>query len=154
MKQIPKKLRAPFKPLYTYRRTITVLCVCAVVSAVTTYILYNYTKQIFTERLQERLVAIVATTATQIDANDILEVRGQNDMGKPAYERLVTTLGEVRDANSDIMYAYIMRRTDDIDTLEFVADAEGLIPPEEWDFDGDGIVGEEDEVVPLPGESI
>ncbi|MCB9807674.1 HAMP domain-containing histidine kinase [Candidatus Peribacteria bacterium] len=66
-------------------------------------------------------------------------------------ENLVNTLSGIREANPDITYAYIMRRTDDINTFEFVADADSLLPYEEWDFNENGIV-EEDEEIPLPGD--
>ena len=65
--------------------------------------------------------------------------------------RLVGTLEGMREANEDITYAYIMRRTSDLNTFEFVADADSLIPYDEWDFNENGIV-EEDEEIPLPGD--
>lgn len=133
-------------------KIVLVLLSCALLGIVITYVLYDYTRVLLKERLQERLVAIVSTAATQFNPEDILAVRGEADMDKPAYERLVKILMALQNSNTDIQYAYLMRKTDDPNTLEFVADAQGLIPPEQWDFDEDGIVGEEDEAVPLPGE--
>lgn len=146
-----KKESRIIKAVFSQRKVIGALVFSAVLGTVITYVLYNYTQILLKERLQERLVAIVATTATQLEPQDVQEVWTVDDMEKPAYERLVKQIEKVRDANEDIQYSYIMRRTSDINIVEFVADAEGLIPYEEQDFDGDGIVGD-DEAVPIPGD--
>ncbi len=135
----------------TYKRVFVVLITCALVGNIITFVLYNYTQTLLKERLQERLVAIVSTAATQFNPNDIKAVRSIEDVDSEEYARLALQLESIRDANKNLMYVYMMRRTDDPNTLEFVADAEGMIPPEEWDFDGDGDI-EEDEMVPMPGD--
>ncbi|MBU0766231.1 HAMP domain-containing histidine kinase [Patescibacteria group bacterium] len=146
-----KKKSTVLRAVMSQGRIIVILSSIALMSVVITYVLYNYTQILLKERLQERLVAIVSTTATQIDARDVLAVGSIEDITKIEYERIVTQLEQVRDTNEDIQYSYIMRRTDDPDLFEFVADAEGLIPYEEQDFDGDGVVGD-DEAVPMPGD--
>lgn len=137
--------------IWANKRIIAVLVGCAVLGNVMTYILYGYTQKLLTERLQERIVAIVSTAATQISAEDVEQVWSLDDIDTPSYEHLVTQLESIQAANADLQYVYIMRRTDDSNTFEFVADAEGLIPFEEQDFNGDGTV-EEDEMVPMPGD--
>jgi len=132
-------------------RVVAVLIACALLGTVITYVLYNYTQVLLKERLQERLVAIVSTVSQEIRSEDVQQVWTTADMEKEAYIRLVEQLSRMQGANEDIQYAYIMRKTGDINTFEFVADAEGLIPYEEQDFDGDGVV-EDDEAVPLPGD--
>lgn len=146
-----KKAASVIKVALAQRNIVVILFSCAVLSVVITSVLYNYTQVLLKERLQERMVAIVSTAATEIDADDVISVRSIDDIQSVAYERLVTQIAKVRDANDDIQYSYIMRRTDDSDLFEFVADAEGLIPYEEQDFDGDGIVAD-DEAVPMPGD--
>ena len=136
---------------HTYKRVFIVLIACVIIGDIITFTLYNYTQTLLKERLQERLVAIVSTTATQFNPDDVKAVRSIEDVDSDAYARLVWQLEAVRDANENLMYVYMMRRTDDPNTLEFVADAEGLIPPEDWDFNENGEI-EEDEMVPMPGD--
>ncbi len=132
-------------------RVVAVLIGCALLATCITYILYNYTQVLLKERLQERLVAIVSTAATQIDPSDVETVTGIENLHTPAMERLVSILQEVRSANNDITYAYMMRRTSDPNILEFVADADSLLPLEEVDLNADGIL-DVDEQIPLPGD--
>lgn len=132
-------------------RVFIVLSGCALLAVIITYILFKNTEQILKERLQDRLIAIVATAATQFDPEDIIEINENNDLTTVAFERVVSQLEKIRDANQDIQYAYLMRRTEDIDTFEFVADAESLLPLEELDFNENGVI-EDDEAVPLPGD--
>lgn len=132
-------------------RVIVVLVTCVIIGSSITYALYNYTRVLMEEGLRERLLAIVSTAALQFSADDVKAVRDEKDAVTPAYRRLVTELAAIQAENSNITYAYIMRKTKDPNTFSFVADAQGLIPPEEWDFNGDGVVSD-DEVVPQPGE--
>lgn len=132
-------------------RVALVLISCASLTVAITYVLYNYTQVLLKERLQERLVAIVATSAQEIKYGDVLGVEGIDDLNSSEMESLVGNLERMREANTDITYAYIMRKTEDPNEFEFVADADSLVPYEEWDFNGDGEVTE-DEEIPLPGD--
>lgn len=132
-------------------RTVPILIISTVLAAGITYILYTYTQALLTARLQERLVAIAATGAEQFDPNDIKEVKSPEDMEKESFKRLVNSLIAIKEANQNIRYAYLMRRTDDPLVLQFVADAESLLTLEELDTNGDGVL-QDDEAAPLPGD--
>ena len=132
-------------------RIIGILCATALLTVFCTYVLYNYTQQLLTKRLQERLVAIVATAATQINSDYVQDIWTYDDVEKPEMEYLVSQLQDIREANHNIRYAYIMRRTDDPDVVEFVADADSLAPDEELDADGNGIL-DETEAPPWPSD--
>jgi hypothetical protein len=115
-----------------------------------TYILYAYTQDLLKNRLQDKLIAISATAATEFDASDILSVTNESDLGKQELKRLVQQLIEIRDANQNVRYVYILRRTKDLNTLKFVADAEMLNSFEELDLNKNGII-EDEEKAPVPG---
>ena len=132
-------------------RVILALSTCALLAIGITYILYNYTQVLLKERLQERLVAIVSTAAQQIDPNDIIRVQSIDDLQTSSMAKLVDILSKMREANQDITYAYIMRRTDDINTFEFVADADSLLDPSSEDLNSDGISDNLEEI-PMPGD--
>lgn len=134
-------------------RVAGVLIVCTVLAAFIAYVLYNYTEVLLKQRMQERLVAIVSTASKQFDSNDIAAIAGDDsDLNKIELERIVLQLEKMREANSDITYAYMMRKTDDPSVFSFVADADSLLTSEELDANEDGIV-DDSEVAPLPGDS-
>jgi signal transduction histidine kinase len=140
-----------FKSILMHGRVPLVLLTCAALSIAITFVLYNYTQVLLKERLQERLVSIVATSSQEISASNIVAIGGVEDLYSDELEILVGQLERMREANADITYAYIMRRTSDANTFEFVTDADSLIPYDEWDFDENGVVTE-DEEIPLPGD--
>ncbi|MCK5016365.1 MAG: HAMP domain-containing histidine kinase [Candidatus Peribacteraceae bacterium] len=132
-------------------RLAGILTATTMIAGLTTYVLYNYTQRLLTERLQDRLVAIVSTAATQIDSENIKAIQKYEDSEKEEMELIVDQLNKIRDANHSIQYVYIMRRTDDPLVVEFVADADSLIPIDELDEDGSGEI-DEWEYPPMPGD--
>ncbi|MBT3293525.1 HAMP domain-containing histidine kinase [Candidatus Peregrinibacteria bacterium] len=132
-------------------QVLAILAICAVTTAAITYVLYNYTQTLLKERMQERLVAIVATAAKEFDVNDISQIHEGDWDENQSLVTVVDQLERMREANSDITYAYIMRRTQDPNTFAFVADADSLLPDEDLDMNEDGVV-DDLEVAPLPGD--
>lgn len=131
-------------------RTVSILIVFIVLATSIAFVLFKYTENLLKERLQERLISIVSTAATQIDPDDVEKVNADN-VDNQSLERLVGQLKKIRDANKNLRYAYIMRQTADPSTLEFIADAESLETVEALDQDGDGIIQDE-EAAPQPGD--
>lgn len=146
-----KKLQGLQQLFHGEYRSIYVLGAFTILASVITYVLFSYTENLLKERLQERLLAIVSTAATQFKAEEIEEIRSIDDIGTKEFEHLVYQLNQIKDANNNIRYAYLMRRTNDPDILEFVADAESLKTEDELDVNNDGIL-QEDEMAPLPGD--
>lgn len=144
-------LKTYIKNFWDQIRTIFILSVSALLAGIIVYVLYTYTQNLLTNRLQERLVAIAATAATQFDYEDVEAVQNEKDIEKEEFKKIVGQLIKIREANSNIRYAYIMRRTDDPNVLSFVADAESLLTIEDLDANENGVL-EEDEVAPQPGD--
>lgn len=132
-------------------RTLAILIGFSAVAVGITYILYTYTQTLLKQRLQERIIAIASTAATQIDFKDVERVRSVDDLASSSLKKLVDQLNAIKAANKNLRYVYIMRRTNDPLVLEFVADAEMLATEEELDTNGNGIV-EDEESTPLPGD--
>lgn len=132
-------------------RSLIVLLAVGVIATGITFIMYGYTQELLKERMQSRLVAIASTAASQFDAEKVASIGGVEDVETQRFADLVRQLGDIREANEDIQYAYIMRRTDDYDVVEFVADADSLATLEEVDENENGILDEE-EMAPLPGD--
>jgi len=151
MKDI-KKPSVVIAPKYstTIKTTVVLLC-CSLSIAVVTYIIYNFTQTLLTERLRERISAIVATAATQFDPIEVASIQSSTNPDDVALVNVVNQLTEIRDSNSDIRFAYILRRTNDPAILEFVADAETLDSREEQETRNDGPL-KDDELAPQPGD--
>lgn len=121
---------------------------------VISYLMFTYTEELLTDRLQDRLIAIASTAASQFDQDDISRIRsitGPDSIESLELKQIVEKLGMIREANDNIQYTYIMRRTDDPLVVEFVADADTLVPEEELDMNENGEL-EEEEMVPWPGD--
>jgi len=130
---------------------IGVLSTCALLSVVITYIMYGFTQDLLVQRLRERLTAIVATSSVQFNPNDLQAVKSVEDIDKPEFKKIVDQLWDIREVNTNIRFAYLMRRTEDQDMFEFIADAESLLPFDEADVNGNGVIDEEEEL-PMPGD--
>ncbi len=139
------------KSITEKKKVLVVLLTCSLIASGITYILYGYTQGLLKERLQDRLTAIVATAAQAISYKDVEFIRNTDELNSAPMSRLVKFLHDFRDANSNVRYAYIMRRTDEINTLESVADAESLATADQLDSNKDGVV-DDSEVAPLPGD--
>lgn len=131
-------------------RTIIILLAFIALASTIAFVLFKYTENLLKERLQERLISIVSTASIQIDAEDVENIKF-NNINKVSLERLVGQLKKIRDANTNLRYAYVMRQTKDPLVLEFVADAETLETVESLDQNGDGIL-QDDEAAPQPGD--
>lgn len=140
-------------PKKTRNRAVVTLVICALLAGSITYVLYIYTQNLLEERLKERIVAIVSTAATQINANDIEAIQTYDDLDKSEAKKIAKQLQDIRDANENIRYAYILRKTEDPNALAFVMDAETLDTHEEQE-ERAGIALEEDELAPGPGDPL
>lgn len=133
-------------------RTFSTLLACGTLAAIITYILFFYTQGLLKDRLQERIVAIASSGASQIDYKDIESITSLEDLEKPEAKYLAQKLSSLRDANNNLRFAYILRRTDDPDVLEFVMDAESLDSKDlQEKRAGESLA--DDELAPLPGDS-
>ncbi len=135
-------------------RTSAIISVCGLLMIGISFLMFKYTEDLLTVRLQERLVSVASTAASQFDDADTRAIRsigGYESIETTEFARIVDKLGMLREANADIRYAYVMRKTSDPDVFEFVADADSLVPEDELDVNEDGIL-QEDEMVPLPSD--
>ncbi len=105
--------------------------------------------------MQEELKDHLRTTATVashiIDPALVAAVKDEGDIGSPAFKALLEQMRHVRMSDDMILYAYIMRRTDDPNMLAFVIDADSGLSDAELDVNGNGTV-DDDEAPGLPGE--
>ncbi|MCE5198018.1 MAG: HD domain-containing phosphohydrolase [Armatimonadota bacterium] len=100
------------------------LSLALTVLAISSTILYIDASRSLRQELRQRLIAVAATTATQLDADLHDSIRTHVDESSDRYHRLRSVLDSVKKANPDIRFIYTMRKTSKPGFWEFVVDAE------------------------------
>lgn len=132
-------------------KILLALSSCAFLAVVITYILYGYTQNLLKERLRERITSVASTAATVISANDIAQVYEPDDLVSDEAKNLAARLSSIRNANNDIRYIYLLRRTNNTEELAFVIDSESLDSKEIQEKRA-GKELSDDDLAPLPGD--
>ena len=109
--------------------------------------LYGTVQQLFRAGIDERLLALASMAATQFDPEELDRIGGRESVGTEEYESAVLRLQRIRRYAKNVRFAYILRRTDNPDVLEFVADADSLDPDALIDLNQDGVIDEQDALV-------
>lgn len=132
-------------------RSYIILFIFTVLTLLATYLLYIQLQEYFKSRLQERLIAIVSTASVNFEAEELKKITGPKSIGTNMYENVIYKLNEIRNKNKNLKFIYILRKTEDPNTLVFVADADSLDPSAEIDLNGDGHIDDSD-VLNTPGD--
>ncbi|TSD00334.1 MAG: adenylate cyclase [Candidatus Peregrinibacteria bacterium Greene1014_49] len=148
------------RDFFLSRKSIGVLCGIAVLSAGLTFYLYQYTKALQFQRMQDTVKSIAVTGAFQFEPRDLDALQVETDWRKAEWKKVVITLEKIRKNNEDITFAYIFRKTkNDPSQMEFVADSHSIYPyantdedsSNNVDVDGNGIFDAID-VLQWPGQ--
>ncbi|MBU1122960.1 hypothetical protein KJ652_00030, partial [Patescibacteria group bacterium] len=133
------KVVAGVREFFLSRKSIAAFALCAVLAASVTFGLYRYSVNLNTERVRERVMAIAATAAPEIDADDLDLLHTWRDSEKTVYKKVVMQLQHIRERNEGVVYVYIMRLTNNPYYFEFVADADSLDINSDMDLTKDGL---------------
>lgn len=133
---IPLKTKtlSRLREFFLSKESLVSMAAFVLIAAVITFGLYRYTSNLNVQRLQEKVVSIAATGASQFSAEDLNVLRTEEDWQKPEWSKVVNHLQQIRDNNEKILFAYIIRKTSD-DTMEFVADSHSINPYANTDED-------------------
>jgi len=128
-------------------RVLMILSLCVLIAMGITYGMYMYTLNLMKEKEGQRLMAIAATAAAEIDARDLEPLRFARDMERPEYQRIYNKINTMRDRNDGVRWAYILRPTEDPEIFEFVADADTnyTLPLSDYDYNKDGVINDADD---------
>src|SRR3989338_7027145 len=146
-----KPSKGGLRKIFFDYKSFAVFLTFAAIAVLIAIILYRHTSNILKERLQDRLIAIASTAATQFNSSELEQIKDIDDIEKSVFNKVTKQLQSIRAANENIRFAYLMRRTADPMMLEFIADADSLMSREELDRNKNGTI-EDDELVPLPGD--
>jgi signal transduction histidine kinase len=112
---------------------------------------FQRSEQVLDSMFKEKLQGFAAIGAMQFTAEEIAAIRTAEDLDANVYATVVNKLLRIKQGIHDAQYVYIMRRTDDAFTLEFVADAQAGLGIAELDGDGDGML-DSSEAPSQPGD--
>lgn len=129
---------------------VTVAVTIGLSIAITGVLFYVHSQKVMQQQLRSRLESIAAVAALGIDGDTLDVIHTRADMNKPGYRELAGKLDKLRSI-ANINFAYILRRTEKPDVLQFVADADSLKSPSELDHNRSGIV-DADEEASYPGD--
>ncbi len=128
---------------------ISSVLVSAAIS-MTGFYFFVHAQNVLQSQLRGRLVAIAGAAALSLDGEEIDRIQSAGDIDSPDYRALVDHLQKLRLATG-VRFIYVMRRTTDPYTLEFVGDADGALSADELDVNNNGVV-EPDEEAGYPGD--
>ncbi|MDD5750915.1 MAG: HAMP domain-containing sensor histidine kinase [Candidatus Peribacteraceae bacterium] len=127
------------------------LIVGLVIVATTTYILYTKTEQLFRWSVDQRMLALASVASTQFNPDELDKITKHDSYKTDAYQKIVQELMNIRNHADKLKFAYILRKTNDPNNMEFVTDADSLHPDVPEDINGDGIIDESDQKT-YPGD--
>lgn len=115
---------------------------------------YEQTRAIMRQQIKQEILsmAIIGALDLQEEVYIIREIQGESGLSHPGLPELVEELKHIRDSSEKIRFVYIMRKTDDPNVLEFVADADSLSSDAELDINANGKVDANEEAS-YPGDT-
>lgn len=122
--------------------TLSVLIALGFVAMGSTF--YFRAQEMMETQLQQRLEATATAAALFVNGDRLDEIHTPADKDNTYFVTVVRRLKSMRNL-SDVRFAYIMRKTDDPNTLAFIADADSLSTPAELDLNKNGVVDENEE---------
>jgi len=132
-------------PKFVGVASYSLLAISALITVGVTTYLFNYTQTLLEERLFERMEAIASTASRMFDGdeiNSLLEMGGEESLKTELYKEIVKKLGEIKEANKDVTFAYIYGKTEDPNTVVFVADADVIALRPDLNFNEDEVTDE------------
>ncbi|MFH1444699.1 MAG: ATP-binding protein [Candidatus Peregrinibacteria bacterium] len=139
------------RPALLSWRTVTLLSVTFIVLIGACVFFFLHSRATIDRLVKDRLRNEAAIAALQFTGEELMDIHTPEDVESPEFGNLVWRLQDIRARTPGIRFAYIMRRTEDPLTLEFVVDADALSSLEELDRNRNGMV-DDDEAPGLPGD--
>lgn len=115
-------------------------------------LLYRQGQGQLEQQLRDRLRDTAAAAAMQFDPTVLASIhKGDTPATSPALRDVVMRLRALREQLHEVRFIYLMRRTKDPNTLEFIADADIASTESELDRNKNGVVDQE-EMPSQPGD--
>ncbi|MBI3816053.1 hypothetical protein HY285_00720 [Candidatus Peregrinibacteria bacterium] len=138
-------IKGPLSGVRGAPRILIVACAIAVTIAIVGAFFFLRSRSLMQQQLQNQLRTTAAVAALQFDGDVLETLHGRAAMKLPAFPKVVRQLRTIRQSVPSVRFAYIMRRTNNPNVLEFIADADALATKQELDVNHNGVIdpGEE-----------
>ncbi len=100
----------------------------AVALAVSITIFTRQSAENIKEGLRAEIMGVANTAAMMFPAEEIEQIRIQQDADSELFRSLVRRLNEIRRRNPRVRSAYVIRKTEKVSDLAYVADADAFLP--------------------------
>lgn len=132
---------------------LTAAILVVVLLGIAGFALFSRGKSIMEQQLKDKLRSTAAAAAMQFSGEAMERIHdGATMQNSKDLREAVAKLQTLRETVTNVRFAYIMRKTDDPNLLEFVADADQALTDEQLDRNGNGQV-DEDEIASVPGDT-
>lgn len=113
--------------------------------------IYFQVSTLYKISLQNQVKAIATTGALNFTQQELDLIKGPESIGSKVFNSVTKKLQNIRLNNQHLKFAYIYRKTNVKNILEYVADADSIRPDIPIDLNMDGQIDEEDALV-RPGD--
>lgn len=137
------------REFFLSRKSIGVFILFSLLSAIFTFFLYAYTKNLEFHKMQDTVRYIAEIGAMQFDARGFDALQTEEDWKKPEWNHVISQLETIRKGNEHLLSAYLFRKMEsDPKRLEFIADSHSRFPfantddnpNNDIDIDADGVI--------------
>jgi hypothetical protein len=142
-KHIPMRHSSSFLSLVTSPRLILSGVSVLVLVTLIGGFFYVHSRRVMELQLREFLTTTATVASHQFNAEQLESFDTPEALLDPEFGDTVEQLKMIRESVPGIQYVYIMRKTDDPNVLQFVADADSLLTDSELDENRNGQVDEE-----------
>jgi signal transduction histidine kinase len=115
------------------------------------YSLYLHSSKVMQDIIREKMLTAAELGAMQIQTETLKNFRTPDDATKPEFIGVAQQLNRIRSLIPNARFIYIFRKTDDINTLEFVVDGDVVRSLAELDINHNDTI-DSDEIGAMPGE--
>ena len=112
-------------PFRTFRSKLALLMVLLMVisGVISNFMVYRYTLRAQIDQLKDKLMIIAQTMALTIDADGVFQIPlNKEGIAAPQYIDLKNRLSKIKDVVPDIIYIYILEKTNRKGVFKFVID--------------------------------
>lgn len=141
------RLRKPKKHLHLFLPAALVFTATIVVGVT----LFVHTNAVMRQNMRQSMLTAAQLAAMRIPVEDLANINNPDDQSSDAFRSIAATLNAVRDTVPNARYVYIFKRTSSPGRVEFVVDADAILPDAVLDANRNGVV-DPSERAALPGE--
>ncbi len=130
--------------------TVVLLLILLLITSIIIF-LYQLVNQVIIKQLRNNLIDIAYLGSLYIAPDNLLQIKNKGDIYKEEFKNTSKELNKIKKVNSDIRYVYLMRKTNDVNYLSFIIDADNYLTVKDPDLNNNNKI-DPNEYLSLPGD--